>query len=34
LRNEEDFVITENGARRLGKGLPVNIEEVEKIKQA
>ena len=33
LRNEEDFVITDDGARRLGKGLPVTIEEVEKIRQ-
>lgn len=33
LRNEEDFVITEDGARRLGKGLPVTIEAVEKIRQ-
>ncbi len=28
-RNEEDFVITENGARLLGKPLPKTIEEVE-----
>jgi Xaa-Pro aminopeptidase len=33
LRNEEDFVITDGGARRLGKKLPVTIEEVEKIRQ-
>jgi Xaa-Pro aminopeptidase len=29
LRNEEDFLITENGARRLGKALPLTIEGVE-----
>jgi Xaa-Pro aminopeptidase len=29
-RNEEDFVITETGARCLGKPLPKTIEEVEK----
>jgi len=28
-RNEEDFVITETGARLLGKPLPKTIEEVE-----
>lgn len=33
LRNEEDFVITEDGARRLGKGLPVTIEAVEEIRR-
>lgn len=29
-RNEEDFVITESGARCLGKPLPKTIDEVEK----
>jgi len=29
LRNEEDFLITEDGARRLGKALPLTIEGVE-----
>ena len=29
LRNEEDFLITENGARLLGKPIPKTIEEVE-----
>lgn len=29
IRNEEDFLITENGARLLGKPLPKAIEEVE-----
>ena len=33
LRNEEDFVITEEGARRLGDGLPVTIEAVEEIRR-
>ena len=33
LRNEEDFLITENGARRLGKALPLTIEGVEAIRQ-
>ena len=28
-RNEEDFLITENGARLLGKPIPKTIEEVE-----
>ena len=30
LRNEEDFLITENGKRLLGKPKPKTIEEVEK----
>jgi Xaa-Pro aminopeptidase len=34
LRNEEDFVITGEGARLLGKKLPVNIEAVEAIRQS
>jgi Xaa-Pro aminopeptidase len=29
IRNEEDFVITETGARLLGKPLAKTIEEVE-----
>lgn len=29
LRNEEDFVITEEGSRRLGKALPLTVEGVE-----
>lgn len=29
LRNEEDFLITEKGSRRLGKALPLTIEGVE-----
>ena len=33
LRNEEDYVLTEDGARRLGKALPLTIEGVEAIRQ-
>lgn len=33
LRNEEDFVITDEGARRLGKALPLTIEGVETLRQ-
>lgn len=29
LRNEEDFLITADGARRLGKHVPITIEDVE-----
>lgn len=32
LRNEEDYLITENGARLLGKKIPVRAEEVEAIR--
>jgi len=32
LRNEEDFLITEDGARRLGKVLPLTIEGVEAVR--
>ncbi len=32
LRNEEDFLITEDGARRLGKALPLTIEAVESVR--
>jgi Xaa-Pro aminopeptidase len=32
LRNEEDFVITPEGARRLGKALPLTIEGVEALR--
>jgi Xaa-Pro aminopeptidase len=32
LRNEEDFLITEDGARRLGKALPLTIEGVEEVR--
>ena len=34
LRNEEDFVITEDGARRLGKALPLTLEGVEAVRQS
>ena len=29
IRNEEDYLITETGARRLGKKIPLTPEEVE-----
>jgi len=32
IRNEEDFVMTENGARLLGKQKPKTIEEIEAIR--
>ncbi len=32
LRNEEDFLITDEGARRLGKALPLTIEGVEAVR--
>ena len=32
LRNEEDYLITPNGARRLGKHVPITIEEVESMR--
>jgi Xaa-Pro aminopeptidase len=32
-RNEEDFLITENGARLLGKPLPKTIEDVEAVRR-
>lgn len=31
-RNEEDFVITENGKRMLGKEVPKTVEEIEALK--
>ena len=31
LRNEENFVITENSSRLLGKPIPKSIEDVEAI---
>lgn len=34
LRNEEDFVITEDGYRLLGKPIPKTIEEVEEIRKS
>ena len=33
LRNEEDFLITPEGARRLGKALPLTIEGVEAVRR-
>jgi Xaa-Pro aminopeptidase len=32
IRNEEDFVMTENGARLLGKPKPKTIDEIEAIR--
>jgi len=32
IRNEEDFVITENGFKKLGKAKPKTIEEVEALR--
>ena len=32
LRNEEDFLITDDGARLLGKPIPKTIEDVEGMK--
>ena len=35
IRNEEDYMMTENGARRLGTKLkPKTVEEVEAIRRA
>ena len=33
IRNEEDYLITADGARRLGKKIPLTTEEVETIRQ-
>ena len=30
IRNEEDYLITEDGARLLGKKIPLHAEDVEK----
>jgi Xaa-Pro aminopeptidase len=32
IRNEEDYLITEDGARRLGKKIPLTPEEVEELR--
>jgi len=32
IRNEEDYLITETGARRLGKKIPLTPEEVEELR--
>ena len=32
IRNEEDFLITETGSRRLGKKIPLTAEEVEALR--
>ena len=34
IRNEEDFLITENGFKRLGKAKPKTIEEVESLRNS
>jgi Xaa-Pro aminopeptidase len=33
IRNEEDYLITNNGARRLGPALPLSAEEMEEARQ-
>ena len=33
LRNEEDFLITADGSRRLGPPKPVRIEEIEALRR-
>ena len=33
IRNEEDFVMTEDGAKLLGKPKPKTIEEVESLRK-
>jgi Xaa-Pro aminopeptidase len=32
IRNEEDYLITEDGARRLGKAKPLTVDEVEALR--
>ena len=32
IRNEEDYLITETGARRLGKKIPLSTEEYEALR--
>ena len=32
IRNEEDYLVTADGARRLGKKIPLTPEEVEAIR--
>nr|MBP9719895.1 aminopeptidase P family protein [Bacteroides sp.] len=32
IRNEEDYLITETGARRLGKKIPLTADEVEELR--
>ena len=33
IRNEEDYLVTETGARRLGKKIPLTPEEVEYLEE-
>ena len=32
IRNEEDYLITADGARRLGKKIPLTTQEVEALR--
>jgi Xaa-Pro aminopeptidase len=32
IRNEEDYLITKNGARLLGKPKPMSIDEIEQLR--
>ena len=32
IRNEEDFLITADGARRLGRAKPLTIDEIEALR--
>lgn len=32
IRNEEDYLITDDGARRLGKKIPLTPDEVEALR--
>ncbi len=34
IRNEEDYLITEDGARRLGRAKPTTIQEIEALRSA
>jgi Xaa-Pro aminopeptidase len=34
IRNEEDYLITQDGARRLGKAKPLTVDEVEALRGA
>ena len=32
VRHEEDFLITSDGARRLGKAKPLTVDEIEALR--
>jgi Xaa-Pro aminopeptidase len=32
VRNEEDWLVTTDGARRLGKAKPLTVEEIESLR--